>query len=400
MAQSKFTLYKYIKLAGGCWRYCRAAFYSNGKIKPNRCIVGGKEEEHPEGAYYLYHTKQWIAVGANALEAQRQRNVRLDEEEFKRLRGTAPMPKTTVEPISGKTPLTVAAERYFSNLEARRLDPKSIRTYRTGVDPFVENCDRTYVEDVTKQDMIDFMGSLRKQPLTKRRNSNPDRTYANKVGYVAIFLKAFGVSKLLKKSEHPQYEEKMVTAHPNEELEYLYARANAEQRFLLDFALNSGFRDGELSHAEYRDLVENTLEVKRKPHLGWKPKKHHCRKVTVSQKFADAFRARGKSSKTSLVFPNEAGKPNQHLLRDLQALSKDAPFHTELHKLRKTWATRLAHAGMPLDVLQKRLGHKNLSTTQKYLDDVELSSKEHTELVEKAAYTPKPKVIKTGTDGD
>ncbi len=122
--------------------------------------------------------------------------------------------------------------------------------------------------------------------------------------------------------------------------------------------------------------------------------------MTVSQKFADAFRARGKSSKTSLVFPNEAGKPNQHLLRDLQALSKDAPFHTELHKLRKTWATRLAHAGMPLDVLQKRLGHKNLSTTQKYLDDVELSSKEHTELVEKAAYTPKPKVIKTGTDGD
>jgi len=69
----------------------------------------------------------------------------------------------------------------------------------------------------------------------------------------------------------------------------LYARANAEQRFLLDFDLNSGFRDGELSHAEYRDLVENTLEVKRKPHLGWKPKKHHCRKVTVSQKFADAF---------------------------------------------------------------------------------------------------------------
>jgi hypothetical protein len=110
---------------------------------------------------YLYHTKQWIGVGADALEAQRQRNVRLDEEEFERLRGTAPMPKTTVEPISGKTPMTVAAERYFSNLEARGVDPKSIRTYRTGVDPFVENCDRTYVEDMTKQDMIDFMGSVR-----------------------------------------------------------------------------------------------------------------------------------------------------------------------------------------------------------------------------------------------
>ncbi len=39
MAQSKFTLYKYIKLAGGYWRYCRAPFYSNGKIKPNRQLI-------------------------------------------------------------------------------------------------------------------------------------------------------------------------------------------------------------------------------------------------------------------------------------------------------------------------------------------------------------------------
>ncbi len=32
-------LYKYIKLADGSWRYCKAAFYSNAKIKPN--IVDG-----------------------------------------------------------------------------------------------------------------------------------------------------------------------------------------------------------------------------------------------------------------------------------------------------------------------------------------------------------------------
>jgi hypothetical protein len=109
MAQSKFTLYKYIKLADGSWRYCKAAFYSNGKIKPNRCIVDGKEEEHPEGAYYLYHKKNWIPVGADALEAQRRRNARLDEEEFKRLRGTALAPSPTALPTSGRFPLAVAA---------------------------------------------------------------------------------------------------------------------------------------------------------------------------------------------------------------------------------------------------------------------------------------------------
>jgi len=38
------------------------AFYSNGKIKPNRCVTGGKEEGHLEPACYFYHKKNWIPV--------------------------------------------------------------------------------------------------------------------------------------------------------------------------------------------------------------------------------------------------------------------------------------------------------------------------------------------------
>jgi hypothetical protein len=47
--------------------------------------------------------------------------------------------------------LAQASGRYFTNLEARGLDAKGIRTYRTGVDPFVQTCKKPCVEDVTKQ---------------------------------------------------------------------------------------------------------------------------------------------------------------------------------------------------------------------------------------------------------
>jgi len=99
---------------------------------------------------------------------------------------------TAVQPIrvTKGTPLAQASEKYFADLEARGVDAKSIRSYRTGVDPFVQTCKKACIEDVIKQDMIDFMGWLREQPLRKRRNSNPERTYSNKVGYVAIFLRA------------------------------------------------------------------------------------------------------------------------------------------------------------------------------------------------------------------
>src|SRR5260370_4770956 len=401
MGKSRFTLYKYVKLQNG-WRYCKAAFHSNSKIKADVVIVGRNkhQEKHSEGLYYLAHAGKWISVGDEALEAQRRRQAHLAKKEYERLSGTAPVQSAAAEPISGKTPLAAAVESYFAKLEARGADPKTIRTYRSAVDPFAENCAKTYVEDVTKQDIINFMGWLRKQPVPLRKHGNPERTYANKIGYLAIFLKAFGVTRLLKKSEYPQYEEKMITAHTDDELCHLYSHADEGQRFLLNFALACGFRDGELAHSEYSDLVGNVLEVRRKPHLSWKPKKHHCRKVTVSQSFAAAFRARAKKSKSALVFPNEVGKPNQHLPRILQRLTENAPFHTELHKLRKTWATRLAVNGMPLHIFQRMLGHKSLATTQKYLADVDLSGGKLNEAIETSTYVPKPKVIKTGMHTD
>jgi len=47
-------------LLAGIASFAKAAFYSNGKIKPNILIIGKdapgspKKETHPEGAYYLY----------------------------------------------------------------------------------------------------------------------------------------------------------------------------------------------------------------------------------------------------------------------------------------------------------------------------------------------------------
>jgi len=117
------------------------------------------------------------------------------------------------------------------------------------------------VEEVKKQDMLDFMGWMRKQPLPKRRHSNPNRTYNNKVSYVAIFLKEFGVSRMLKKKEYPQFHKKKVVAHPENELSVLYGHANEKERFLLDFFIGSMVRDHEAYACCYSDLTGTTLTI-------------------------------------------------------------------------------------------------------------------------------------------
>jgi hypothetical protein len=50
----EFSIYKYVKLENKGWRYARAAYHPNGKIKPDTVLVksvNGKnvEGKHPEG---------------------------------------------------------------------------------------------------------------------------------------------------------------------------------------------------------------------------------------------------------------------------------------------------------------------------------------------------------------
>jgi hypothetical protein len=109
MPHPKFQLYKHIKI-NGKWRYCRAAIYSNGKVKPHVVVVGGQEEKHEEGSYCIRHKKSWIDVGPDPLEAQRMRSKLVDQTEY-----TAVQPAAITKGMS----LAQASERYFTNLEAR-----------------------------------------------------------------------------------------------------------------------------------------------------------------------------------------------------------------------------------------------------------------------------------------
>lgn len=352
MAQSKFTLYKYIKLEDGAWRYKKAAFYANGKIKPNVVIVGkntqGKliEGLHPEGSYYMSHNGSWLDAGTDALEAQRRRNALLDREEWKRLRGADSLPASALTETADRLTLAAAAEKYLSNCEKRGLDAKTIRKYRSAVNAFIEHCGVTYVDECrdNKQPLLDYMGWLRKQPVPKRKHGNPERTLANKVEDVRIFLKEFGVTKLLKKNEEPKYHEKKVVAHPEDELAVLYGYANLEDTFLLDFFIGTMARDHEAFRCRYHDLSGTTLTL-----YG---KHHKTRTVEISQRLADIIndrRKRKKANHDDLLFVNRNGKPDQHLLRRLQRIAKRAGATPNGAVLEVSGDIELLRAGGVLD---------------------------------------------------
>jgi hypothetical protein len=77
---AKLSIYKYVRTDKG-WRYCKAAFHPNGKIKPNVVVVSGVEEKRTEGRYFLNSNYRWIDVGNPrwALEVCREVSCRPSE---------------------------------------------------------------------------------------------------------------------------------------------------------------------------------------------------------------------------------------------------------------------------------------------------------------------------------
>jgi len=398
MANRTATLYIRITKNGRS-SFCKPVYQSKGRLKPQYAMVKDEPEHHPDGVYYVRFgtgdgKQQFVLVGKDpyvALDklAEKQRWLR------ERERGVVPQAPSNPKPQKSRPTIEDAVKQYFKNLHSQGKDPKTVRAYTVAVDEFRESCSKQFIDEIGKQDLIDFMGWLREQPPKLRKDNTPrkprrsgdsNRTYFNKVNNVVIFLSAHGINRLLKKSEYPKFAEKPVVYYDAVQVKALYAAAsNDEERFILDYFLKTGVRDGEAAHAEYSDVKGGFLYIVDKPHLKWHPKHWHIRRIPIPLDLSAAIAKRQKENPDcKLIFPNQAGNPDQHLLRVVQRIAKRAgnAFHADLHTFRRTYAT-LFSGTAKIQTIQYLLGHKDIKTTMRYLGIPDLNSPETRAAVEK-----------------
>jgi integrase/recombinase XerD len=398
MANRTATLYIRIT-KNGRDSFRKPVYQSKGRLKPQYAMVIGEPEHHKEGVYY-------VRFGAERgkqpfVQVDNDPYVALDKLEEKkrwlrdRERRVVPQTPANAKTEGSRLSMDDAVEQYYKNLHSQGKDPKTIRAYKVAVEEFRKSCTKKLLSEIGPQDLIDFMGWLRKQPpkLRKdgtpykpRRSGDPNRTYFNKVNNVVIFLSAYGINRVLKKSEYPKFAEKPVVYYEAEQVKALYAAAkNDEERFTLDYFLKSGVRDGEAAHAEYGDVKGGFLSIVDKPHLKWHPKHWHIRRIPIPQDLVAAIAERQRqNSGSKLIFPNGAGNPDEHLLRTVQRIAKRAggTFHADLHTFRRTYAT-LFSGTAKIQTIQYLLGHKDIKTTMRYLGIADLNSPETRAAVEK-----------------
>lgn len=275
----------------------------------------------------------------------------------------APTPAPITQPAEFM--LDAAIDRYLANVALR--SGKTQNAYDYTMHQFYRSCGNKPLAQISRQDLIDYEGQMRREGLA-------DRTTHNRVAEVITMLRHFGFKEI---KHSVKYVEKKVRAYRPDELKKLFAAAEPEEWLLFQFFLCTGAREQEVMNATWDDIdyVDGLFTVREK--TDWKPKDYEEREIAIPDFLVTALKQRMLITKGSLIFPNEnTGGKEGHMLRKLQYLAKRAGLVGEfgLHKFRKTYATLQHRAGVDARTIQIRLGHSDLATTLAYLEGEEARS--------------------------
>jgi integrase/recombinase XerD len=376
------------------WMLTPALFDSRGRVRPDHVRVKGKDETHPEGSYFIEWWEQGQrhqeAVGPNAQDAADKARVKQAELAATR-NGIIPVP-AAVETAPDRTPLPSALDGYLEYVRYHR-SLRTFRTYRPILESFKTFCPKSHIDEVERQDLLDFATHCMKQ-------GQKGKSVYNKLVVLSQVLKQHGKVKLLTAADWPSFVETVRPICEDAELTSLFSACSSSEEVRFKFYLMSGFRDApRAALTTWRDVDFKHLAVRvtAKPHWGFHPKNWEEREVPVSHKLISLLRTfrPANASPDDPLFPSATGRPDGAMLEKLKAVACRAklncghcrvthklddgtvkinrcvngPFCSRwfLHKFRHTYATRHLQDGIDIRTLQQWMGHRDIASTMVYL---------------------------------
>jgi integrase len=366
----------------GKWRRLPAAYGGNGRIRPGFAQVGTQQLEFTNPAYELrlYEDRQakYIPFKSGATEADAERK-KLEKSPSKTAAKSAAESAggTFVDKDDRKT-LAKTAAAYIRDAQQRGAMEAADQA-RLVNEEFRKLLNRkTYVDEITRDDIFRFHTALRKRGCS-------DRTVANKHQRLTSWLRFAGIDKTILPPV-PKYEETLPTIYTSDEISTILAEAGPHMKMAILLALKCGLRDQELMHLEFSDLnlADKTLRVQGKPRWNFKVKTHEQRHVPIPNDVLDELKAwKEKRTGQSLILGTKNGNPNTKLLFALKTLARRAKMNCgrcegckskrrecesfTLHKFRRSYITTLLRNGIDLRTVQAYAGHKDIASTMRYL---------------------------------
>lgn len=277
-----------------------------------------------------------------------------------------------------------AHEEFKTFLKSNKHSSATIVAYGKDIDQlvsFLEELQKNHVHEVSKDDLDAFLAKMSKTGYTPKsisRKINSTRTFY----------------RFLKINEYITDDPSLLVAHPRYELapprilnptEYRALRdaARNDQRMfaIIELLLQTGIRIGELAALKLEDIQGDALRIRAQ-------EKHEERVVPLNKAAKSALKGyldHRPNVPEDRVFITKSGKP--FLIRNIRtAIERYFRIsdikNAKVNDLRHTFVAHHIKHGVSLIILSKILGHKRLSTTERYLEYIKERGKETTHLTE------------------
>lgn len=130
----------------------------------------------------------------------------------------------------------------------------------------------------------------------------------------------------------------------------------------------AGLRRGEILHLEWSDIDFDKKIITVQPKKNWHPKDYECRDIPLSEDLFLYLKNLSYKAKSNRVLYDYygAGYSEESLSTYFRKFTKKAGLDGGVHKLRHTFGSHLAQAGVSLKIIAELMGHSSTKTTEIY----------------------------------
>ncbi len=271
--------------------------------------------------------------------------------------------------MSEPTKLRDAHGKFQDFLKGKNRASATILAYGKDLDQlvsFLEEVDKKHVHEVNSTDIQAFLAKLQNEGYTPKslsRKLNSTRTF-----YRYLKVNEFVTDDPSLLVDHPKYELNPPRVLSPLEYRALRDAASVDPRIyaIIEILLQTGIRIGELANLRLSDINDSTLVIR--AYEG-----HPQREVPLNRRAKDSLKRYLESrteTDSDYVFVTKTGRP--FLVRNIRDaveryFKKAGIEKVKINDLRHTFVAHHLKHGVSLIFLSKVLGHKRLSSTERYL---------------------------------
>lgn len=281
-------------------------------------------------------------------------------------------------------------EKFLDDLKDKGRSPATIIAYGKDIEQvieFLKKREKESADEVTREDLVDFIKSLEEKDYTPK-------SISRKINAVRTFFKFLLLSDAVSEDPSTTLEHPKITIQPPRILSQMEYRAlrdacreDIRTSAVVELLLQTGIRIGELRRAKTEGVVfgetgqEGSIEI-----ASWgKTPKRTIPLNQTAQKALKRYLDGRPSSRDGTLFVTKSGRPL--LIRNIRTtinryFKRGGIKNAKVNDIRHTFVATHLTRGVPITTVSKLAGHLRLTTTEKYLEHIDKPAEEKIDLEE------------------